>query len=299
MTRTNASPDPAEGSPVLRERIARHGRTLSRTERIVAEYLATLAPSELPFVNADAIAEATGTSDASVIRTARRLGFSGLPELKRLATRPHATVTPPRERVVRRLAALGTDLGPATARIFDAAHELLHETAAVLDLEALDTAIGTISAADTVWCVGMGTSAAPALHLSDLLSRAGTRTRWLHETGFDLANRLLDLRDGDAVVLVHAARPMPDVHALVTLAGERGVPLILVCGTQLADRYGDEVTAVLGAVGSASRMASWNTGAFVLAEILGLMVEGAQETAALETRDRLVDLRARFGHAPR
>lgn len=75
---TVAEPKP----PSLQERVAARIGTLTATERRVAEYLST-HPQEAAFSSAEELGRATGTSDASVVRTAKALGFDGLPGLKR------------------------------------------------------------------------------------------------------------------------------------------------------------------------------------------------------------------------
>jgi DNA-binding MurR/RpiR family transcriptional regulator len=69
-------------SSTLQERVAARFDSLTATERRVARYLAD-HPQEAAFASAEELGRATGTSDASVVRTAKALGFDGLPGLKR------------------------------------------------------------------------------------------------------------------------------------------------------------------------------------------------------------------------
>src|ERR1700704_6685975 len=80
---------------------ARLDRLTSPTERRVAEYLISAGSRAAP-MSAREIASAVGTSDATVVRTAKSLGFESLRALRRsladdnddtdLSTRLHATI---------------------------------------------------------------------------------------------------------------------------------------------------------------------------------------------------------------
>src|SRR3546814_6033061 len=124
---------------------------LTRAERQVIDHLLRIAPSELAFVSAAGIAEATGTSDATVIRAARRLGFSGLPELKRQATRAIAARMPISRRLEQRVKVVGADIGKAREAVFAAAQEVLESTDEALDRTALDAAVSLLQSVETVW----------------------------------------------------------------------------------------------------------------------------------------------------
>lgn len=286
-----------DGSTVLAELLAEHGPKLSRASRAIAEHLAAVPVGELPFLSAEQIARATGTSDVSVTRAARSLGFTGLPELKRVATREHRRSTPSGERMTQQLAALGPDLADGLPKIYEAAREAIADSAQVISPGEVAAAVSLVTAADTVWCVGVGTAGAAALHLADVLGRTGVRTRWTRATGFDLANTLVGLRAGDAVVLFHAATPLPDVDALVGACAATGVPVVLVSGTQLAEAFEGRVAARLACVGSASRLAGWVVSAMLVAEALTLGVAQRLGDGPRRTHEHLHDLRARLGRS--
>lgn len=100
-----------DNNMLLRDRFQQHKSKLSRSELAVAEYLLATPIDILIFESAEDIAAKSGTSDATVIRAARRLGFTGLPELKRLSSRNMAKSVPTTERLSQRFRATGDDLG--------------------------------------------------------------------------------------------------------------------------------------------------------------------------------------------
>src|SRR5438132_11333395 len=72
----------ANATDTYAERVAERGGSLAPAERRVAELLLDLGP-EATLLSAAALAEQLGTSDATVVRTAQSLGYSGLAELRR------------------------------------------------------------------------------------------------------------------------------------------------------------------------------------------------------------------------
>ena len=66
--------------PRLAERLALHADALSPGERRVGEFLGSA--DEAPFLSALEIAKRLGTSDATVVRAVKALGYAGLPALR-------------------------------------------------------------------------------------------------------------------------------------------------------------------------------------------------------------------------
>lgn len=280
-------------SGVLKQHFDRHRAQLSRSELAVAEYLVALPIDVLIFKSAEEIASDAGTSDATVIRTARRLGFSGLPELKRICSRAMARTIPTSDRLEQRFRGTGSELPKVAHQMFATAREVLTSTEEQLDEQMLSAAISLLEGADTVWCLGMGTAEVEARHCAIALSRAGLRTRWSGASGFTLANDLLDLRASDVVVLFNAVHQTPEFSMVASQMSEVGCKLILVCGVQLRELYKDKVDALLTCIGSPSKLASWTLGAIVIGDMLAYGVAVKNQPRAIETKRRLAGLRAK------
>jgi DNA-binding MurR/RpiR family transcriptional regulator len=268
---------------------------LSRSELTVAEHLVEMPIDVLIFRSAEQIAAEAGTSDATVIRTAKKLGFSGLPELKRICSRTLARTAPAADRLEHRFRATGDDLMNVANQMFDEAREVLTSTQDELDEHALYCAVGMIEAADTVWCLGMGTSETPAKHCATALSRIGMRARCSGASGFALANELIDLRPKDAVIMFHASREVAELNLVVDQITALGCKVVLVCGVQLRNTYQDKVSTVLTCLGVRSKLASWNLSAIVLAELVAYSVAVRNRDKALDAKKRLSDLRRGVG----
>jgi DNA-binding MurR/RpiR family transcriptional regulator len=278
----------------LQERFHQRRSKLSRSELAVAEYLLATPIDVLVFQNAENIAAKSGTSDATVIRAARRLGFSGLPELKRLCSRAMAKSVPTSERLSQRFRATGDGVATITKHVFSTVHEIVNSCEEKLDVAQLSLAMALLDEADTVWCIGIGRSEVEARHCAIALSRVGLRTRHTGSAGFSLANELIDLRAADVVVLFQTARDTAELRLVIDHAAELGCRVVLVCGVQLTELYQANVSAVLTCVGSATGLASWTLGAIVVSDILAYGIAARNQERALETRRRLADLRGRL-----
>lgn len=271
----------------LAQRVVALGAQLSPAERRVAEYLLEAPPEEL-LLSAAGLAERLSTSDATVVRTAKALGYGGLAELRRavaardneppLAERLRRTLaeTPPDEllgaSIANHLAALGTLTRHVTPELFQHAVDLLASSARV------------------VWR-GVGPSAHLAAYGEFLCRRIGRPSAALVHTGTSFADELLDIRRGDAVVALAYGRLQPHVRLLADRADTLQVPVLLVTdavGHRLRDRVA--VTLPTGR-GSPGLFASHGT-TLLLIEGLVLGLAAADEPAAEASLAMLNDLRA-------
>ena len=83
---------------------------LSTSERAVAQYLVGAEPEQLLFASAQELGTASGTSNATVVRALQRIGYAGLPALKRDLTTDFTTAVAPEVRLRQRIAHVGQDL---------------------------------------------------------------------------------------------------------------------------------------------------------------------------------------------
>jgi DNA-binding MurR/RpiR family transcriptional regulator len=282
-------------SSVLKDHFDRNRASLSRSELVVAEHLVSMPVEILIFRSAEEIAAETGTSDATVIRAARRLGFSGLPELKRISSRVMAKTLPTSERLEHRFRATGDNLSSVARQMFEAAREAITATEEQFDENEVSIAVSMLERADTVWCLGIGTSETEAVHCSVALSRVGLRTRCSGASGFTLANQLLDLRRDDVVVVFQALRDTDELKLVVGQIAETGCKVILVCGVQLKASYDGTVSALITCTNTPAKLSSWSLGALVVTDILAYGVAVRNQEQALDSKARLERLRRAIG----
>jgi DNA-binding MurR/RpiR family transcriptional regulator len=248
-------------------------------------------------MSAAEIAEAVGTSDATVVRTAKSLGYDGMRQLRRalsdreaepdLTSRLEATISDFRTdkdivaaTVERHLRALDTLLSQVTPELFDSAVNML------------------TSARRTWWC-GTGPSAYIAGYASFLTRRLGRASGVLTHSGTDHADELLALGRGDVVVVLAYGRVHSYVRVLLRHAREVGATTILITDTLGSSLAAETDLRVDAGRGTPGVFASHAT-TMVLVETLVLAVAATKPKLAKDALDTLNDLRSQIAgrHLP-
>lgn len=250
---------------------------LSEPERAVAEYLVTSPPRQVVLATADDLGRRTGTSDETVVRTARRLGYAGLPALK--ASLGGATGAPQvgfRRQVAR-------DLPSATTHVVRDALGRISAFGRGLDVGELAEALRIVGSASRVFCYGWGVNELSARYLALKLTRAGKAASASGATGVAFADDLADLSPRHAVVVFAPGRLLPELEVLAARAKQVGAGLVLVT-EHLAEAL--PADAVLRDPGSPGSLTAEPLCAMLVADLLVLGTLGDGDTYALLTKLR-------------
>ncbi|OZM79425.1 MurR/RpiR family transcriptional regulator [Pseudonocardia sp. MH-G8] len=273
----------------LHERVAALGYTLSTSERTVAEFMAD-HPEVVVSCSAIELGARTGTSDATVVRAAKALGYQGFRDLKRsmieVLARQRDLAATMDDRLAR--VAAGSD---QVLRVLDDTIGLLAQLRRSLDPEAWQRAVGALAAAPSVMTFGIGPAASLADYLCLSLKRIGVPARGSGLTGFRLADDLLALRADDAVVVFAPIRQFREISVIVRHARAVGAQVVLVTES-LGMALAPQVHAVLATPQSTTTAASEITGGLVLAHALTLSVASAARDTAVEALRLVNQLRA-------
>jgi DNA-binding MurR/RpiR family transcriptional regulator len=265
---------------------ARRG-DLAPAERRVAELMLELGP-QATLLSAAALAEQLGTSDATVVRTAKALGYSGLAELRRdlaaLASNP-----PPGERLRRTLDRTRGD--DVLASVIAGQLAALEEVTRNVSPRAFQNAVTLLAESERVVWRGVGPSAYLAGYGQLLTQRIGKSSVALEHAGTSFADELLTVATGDAVVVLAYGRLQADVRVLLQRTEALGVPVVLITDT-LGRKLEGAVSATLqSGRGAPGLFASHGTTLVVIeALVLALAAADREESAASLTT--LNELRA-------
>jgi len=235
------------------------------------------------------------TSNASVVRTLQTLGYSGLSELKQEIAAPLTSQVAPDVRLRQRIEHLGRDIDRVQQEIWSEAQALI-EHARTLNADAtLSSAVNLLVHARTVYCYGLGASQVAAEHLAIRLGRTGLATRHLSADGFSLADQLLHLGAGDAVVVFAPGRMTRDIEAILDQAHLVGAEIIVVTD-HLHERLAQPVDVVIQAPHTPTGLTSESLTGLLIGDILvqGITVVGPD--AALQASHTLNDIRSRLGY---
>jgi DNA-binding MurR/RpiR family transcriptional regulator len=230
-----------------------------------------------------------GTSDATVLRTVQRLGFPSLAELK-TAILNSGTLSTPADDMRRSLIDLEKTTGEALDEILQAHAEGMAVLRSAECHAQIAAAVQRLDGAARVVVFGIGPSAALAAYVSTLLARSGRQTRTLSATGSMLADQLLDLHSGDALLILAYGRLYREVQAVFSEAKALHLPTILI--TEANDTALSRMADVCVAIprGRPGRMALHGA-TLVGLEALVFSLAAANPAAALASLDNLNRLR--------
>jgi DNA-binding MurR/RpiR family transcriptional regulator len=266
---------------------ARLERITSPAERRVADFLVASGARAAP-LSAQEIAAAVGTSDATVVRTAKSLGYPSLRELRRslagevdeadLASRLGATI--------RGTTTAHDVLATAADRQFTALQTLLRRVPA----KDFDAAAAILANAKYLWWCGTGPSAHLAEYAAFLSRRLGRPAGSLTHAGTDHADELLALERGHAVVVLAYGRIHPYVHVLLQHAADVNAKVVLITDA-INVRSASPIAAQLNAGRGAPGLFATHGPTIVLLEALVLAIAAADPSRSEEALATLNELR--------
>lgn len=275
----------------LHERVVAYEGGLAPTERSVAGFLAE-HPDLVAVASAAELGERTGTSNATIVRTVKKLGYSGLPELRRVLLETIVARRNPAQVLGERIDRLtSTPSDNAADRVLVATVDLLEQARHLVDEASWTQAVDILARAESVLCYGNGQAGGVAEYLSIELLWNGHAARCLKSTGLDLSTGLLSLHGGEAVVLIAPLRHFREVDTVIDRAADVGAPVILMSealGMTLADR----VDVVLATPQSTLTPTSEVLAPMTLAHALALDLAARDREGAVATYELVTRLRA-------
>ncbi|HEY0124434.1 MAG TPA: MurR/RpiR family transcriptional regulator [Rhizobium sp.] len=285
----------ARSQPNLDARILAALEGLAPAEQRMARFF--IDQKQAVLLNSAAqIAELAGASDATVVRTARALGFESLSAL-RAALLSELTGTPsPGNRLERTLAETGEDAADALRHVIG-----IHETALnVLKRPEIAAsfarAIDILAGANRRHVFGIGPSGAMADYASLQFNRIGLPTYPLSASGVALADRLLWLGKGDAVLMMAYAPLYREVEVVLDQARRHDVPVILI-SDDLGPLVADKVAEILPIPRGKANHLAMHAGTMVLLEAMIVGLAGHRRDAAFDSLEQLSALRGSIDKA--
>ncbi|MDX3119558.1 MurR/RpiR family transcriptional regulator, partial [Streptomyces scabiei] len=249
-------------------------RSVQRVARAVAH-----DPAGCAALTVTGLAERTGTSEATVVRTARLLGYPGYREL-RLALAGLAA-----HRQSGRAPALTTDitvddpLADVVAKLARDERQTLADTAAALDTVQLDAAVTAAAAARRIDVYGVGASGLVAQDLAQKLLRIGLVAHAHSDTHLAVTTAV-QLSAGDVAVAVTHSGATGDVIEPLRTAFGRGATTVAITGQphSAVTQYADHVLTTSTARESELRPAAMSSRTSQLLVVDCLFVGVAQRT---------------------
>lgn len=191
---------------------------LSEAERRICRQMLQ-NPRQIILGSVVELAEKSRTSEATVVRLCRKLGYSGFAEFKIVLSQDLVT---PLENIHEDVSA-DDDVETLVKKVTRSNVQALHDTLQVLDVRAVERAIDLLDRAVRITCYGMGGSGALALDAQHKLLRTGKPCAAYTDKHLQLITASL-LTSADAVLAIsHSGsnRDLLEVCEVVRRAGAR------------------------------------------------------------------------------
>lgn len=273
----------------LHERVAAIAETLTPSEAQVADFMAA-NPALVAVSSTAEIGDYTSTSDATVVRTSKKLGYPSFRELRRSALAVSGRHRDPSKVLDDQLEQIGSSTSGAKRVLRDTV-ALLDQLEADLDLDSWERAVTLMSTAQRVISYGIGPSGALADYFSISLNRSGVRSTSITVAGFPLADKLLDLNENDVIVLFATLRRFREIDVVLDQAAKVGARTVLVSET-LAQALRDRVDVAISTPQSTTGTSDGVVVGMVVACALRLSVAVRDQTTAVHSVEKLNALRA-------
>ncbi len=183
---------------------------------------------EVLISSAAALAAKAETSDATVVRATKALGFAGLDELRRTLAAELRSSLSAADRLSRTLREIGDDLQAAFDVTLNIHVNALESLRRDINPEQFRAAVTRLVDARRVLVFGIGPSSAMAEYFVIQLARFGLEAASLTRTGLLFADDLQRLREGDLVIILAYGRVYRELAALLDKARKCGAGTILL-----------------------------------------------------------------------
>lgn len=197
---------------------------MGKSEKKVADWLLSHPGEVLPYSITE-LAELSESSEATIVRFSKRLGYSGYQELKLSLAQEHEN------RVVSPTITSEDSCFEILEKVCNDAYLSLERTKRLLVADSMTAAAERIAAAGKCVLIGLGTSASVATDAANKFLRAGCNSYAYGDTHMQTI-AISQLGAGDVVVGISQSGSSKDIVEGLRLARSRGATTIAVTGTE-------------------------------------------------------------------
>lgn len=241
--------------------------------------------------SAQELAAKAQTSNATVVRAAKSLGYDGLNAMRcALAEELERGVTPA-SRMARTVADIRGDLGKAFAETLAIHEAALSDLKTGLPIELYGDLVANILSANKVLVFGIGPSAPMATYFAMQLNRLGMKAASLSQSGTLLADELLQVERGDLVLMMAYGKIYPELQTTLDHALAMGAKTALVTDS-LMDELGSKIDLLLKVPRGTANAFSMHSATLAFLETVVVGVAACAPEVAMQNLRVLNDLRA-------
>lgn len=195
--------------------------TYTKTEQKIAEYIEKNTNTFL-FMSIGALAQELGTSEATISRFARHVGYQDFKEMKSGIAQQKSDMGPARKIASTLLKDQGFDI----TRWFAMQQQCLEKTLSQLDLEEFNDAIGQIQQAGRIFIHAKNASASAGELLFFRLRRLGYDVQLIPSGGSEVVEGIAHAGKGDVVIFFSYAKLSRESRFILEYAKQIGFTTI-------------------------------------------------------------------------
>ena len=193
---------------------------MGKSEKKVADWLFSHSGEVLPYSITD-LASKCDSSEATIVRFAKRLGYNGYQELKLILAQEKD------KKVISPMITEEDSCYEIFEKVCNDAYLSLERTKKTLSSDAMTRAAKTISSTRRVVLIGLGSSAAVALDASHKILRAGCNSSTYADTHMQ-AIAISQLKKGDSVIGISQSGSSKDIVDGLRAARAHGATTISI-----------------------------------------------------------------------
>ncbi len=265
--------------------------SLTKSERRIADYILR-NPDESAFLAAAELADRLGLSEATVVRFAHSLGFSGFPELRSCLQELFRRRVSHAARLRKKLAEISPE-SHILEQVVAMEMEYLTDALRTISREAFDEAVRLICGARRTFVYALSGSATLAELLQHRLRRFGLDVVLLTQSGREVCESLLSLGSDDVLFAMLFFNLSDVMEATLAYAKECGAKVILLTDT-LAPLLRQHTDVLLEAQRGPVMAFHSLIVPMAIIQALIIAVAMADEKKSLATLDRLDEIRQRL-----
>jgi DNA-binding MurR/RpiR family transcriptional regulator len=247
---------------------------------------------EVLFASAASLAEKAGTSDATVVRTTKTLGFNGMEELRQTLAAELKQAVSISGRLSETLRKVGDDPTTAFNMALDIHANSIDKLRREVSTNAFARAVEMLGTARRIVLFGIGPSSALATYFAIQLNRFGLDTICLSRTGLLFADDLRQLRQGDVLFAMAYTHVYRELAVLLDETDRKKIRNILVTDSLATDTR-SRVDLILPVARGRADMLSMHAATLALIEALLIGIAARSPKTALESLESLNALRER------
>ena len=207
--------------------IESHEKSFSKTERILSQYIRS-NPEQMAMLSISDLAKASDVGEATVIRFAKKLGFSGYAEMKKLfkerlsasfsiSSRFYNCVFQDRETM------------DFIDRFIDQQKGYIEATKKVIASDSFRRICSLINEAHSLFLFeDGGASKSPGNTLEFWLTRFGIDVRRIDQLGHRIFDRIVQHREGDVFLAFCFGKDNSDLIRLLNYCRKEGIPSVVI-----------------------------------------------------------------------